>query len=174
MLCYVIGSQQLTAPSSAAPQLPCRPPWGLWIRPRTDVDPPLAAGISVERKVWVGCCRQVVCVCACACACVCVVCVWTQIVKKDQVKQVLREKQVLHAARFPFIASMIYSFKVYTIHNRWLAHLLNRCMCHPPTARNYRLRNRPHNTQLHTVPDLISRMTDCNFTVRMWLYHNMY
>jgi len=62
MLCYVIGSQQLTAPSSAAPQLPCRPPWGLWIGPRTDVDPPLAAGISVECKVWVGHCRQVVCV----------------------------------------------------------------------------------------------------------------
>ena len=32
------------------------------------------------------------------------------------------------------------------------------------------LRNRPHNRQL---PDRISRITDCNFTVRM-LYRNMY
>jgi len=40
----------------------------------------------------------------------------------------------------------------------------------PPTAQNYSLRNRPHNRQL---PDRISRITDCNFTVRM-LYHNMY
>ena len=40
----------------------------------------------------------------------------------------------------------------------------------PPTAQNYSLRNRPHNRQL---PDRISRITDCNFTVRM-LYRNMY
>jgi len=39
-----------------------------------------------------------------------------------------------------------------------------------PTAQNYSLRNRPHNRQL---PDRISRITDCNFTVRM-LYRNMY
>ena len=40
----------------------------------------------------------------------------------------------------------------------------------PPTAQNYSLRNRPHNRQL---PGRISRITDCNFTVRM-LYRNMY
>jgi len=40
----------------------------------------------------------------------------------------------------------------------------------PHTAQNYSLRNRPHNRQL---PDRISRITDCNFTVRM-LYRNMY
>jgi len=40
----------------------------------------------------------------------------------------------------------------------------------PPTAQNYSLRSRPHNRQL---PDRISRITDCNFTVRM-LYRNMY
>jgi len=40
----------------------------------------------------------------------------------------------------------------------------------PPTAQNYSLRNRPHNRQL---PDRISRITDCNFTVRM-LYRNIY
>lgn len=34
-----------------------------------------------------------------------------KIVKKDQVKQVLREKKVLQASCFPFIASMTYSFK---------------------------------------------------------------
>ena len=40
----------------------------------------------------------------------------------------------------------------------------------PSTAQNYSLRNRPQNRQL---PDRISRITDCNFTVRM-LYRNMY
>ena len=40
----------------------------------------------------------------------------------------------------------------------------------PPTAENYSLTNRPHKRQL---PDRISRITDCNFTVRM-LYGNMY
>jgi len=40
----------------------------------------------------------------------------------------------------------------------------------PPTAQNYSLRNRPNNRQL---PDHISQITDCNFTVRM-LYRNMY
>ena len=40
-----------------------------------------------------------------------------------------------------------------------------------PTIQNYSLRNsRPHNRQL---PDHISQITDCNFTVRM-LYRNMY
>ena len=34
----------------------------------------------------------------------------------------------------------------------------------PPTAQNYSLRNRPHNRQL---PDRISRITDCNFIVRI-------
>jgi len=38
--------------------------------------------------------------------------VQTQIVKKDQVKHVLREKKVLQAASFPFIATLTYSFKV--------------------------------------------------------------
>ena len=38
------------------------------------------------------------------------------------------------------------------------------------TAQNYSLGNRPHNRQL---PDRISRITDCNFTVRM-LYRDMY
>jgi len=38
------------------------------------------------------------------------------------------------------------------------------------TAQNYSLRNRPHNRQL---PDRLSRITDCNFTVRL-LYRNMY
>ena len=47
-------------------------------------------------------------------------------------------------------------------------HIL-RTLLPPPTAQNYSLRNRPHNRQL---PDRISRITDCNFTVRM-LYHNM-
>jgi len=41
--------------------------------------------------------------------------VWTQIVKKEQVKQVLREKKVLQAASFPFIASLSYTFKVLSI-----------------------------------------------------------
>jgi len=40
----------------------------------------------------------------------------------------------------------------------------------PPTAQNYSLRNRPHNRQ---PPDRISRITDCNFTVRM-LYRNIH
>ena len=48
-------------------------------------------------------------------------------------------------------------------------HIL-RTLLPPPTARNYSLRNRPHNRQL---PDRISRIRDCNFTVRM-LYRNMY
>ena len=48
-------------------------------------------------------------------------------------------------------------------------HIL-RTLLPPPTAQNYSLRNRPHNRQL---PDRISRITDCNFTVRM-LYRNMY
>ena len=48
-------------------------------------------------------------------------------------------------------------------------HIL-RTLLPPPTARNYSLRNRPHNRQL---PDRISRITDCNFTVRI-LYRNMY
>ena len=45
-----------------------------------------------------------------------------------------------------------------------------RTLLPPPTAQNCRLRNRPHNRQL---PDRVSRITDCNFTVRM-LYRNMY
>ena len=48
-------------------------------------------------------------------------------------------------------------------------HIL-RTLLPPPTAQNYSLRNRPHNRQL---PDRISRITDCNFTVRM-SYRNMY
>ena len=48
-------------------------------------------------------------------------------------------------------------------------HIL-RTLLPPPTAQNYSLRNRPHNRQL---PDRISQITDCNFTVRK-LYHNMY
>jgi len=48
-------------------------------------------------------------------------------------------------------------------------HIL-RTLLPPPTAQNYSLRNRPHNRQL---PDRISRITDCNFTVRT-LYRNMY
>ena len=48
-------------------------------------------------------------------------------------------------------------------------HIL-RTLLPPPTAQNYSLRNRPHNRQL---PDRISRITDCNFTVRMF-YRNMY
>ena len=48
-------------------------------------------------------------------------------------------------------------------------HIL-RTLLPPPTARNYSLRNRPHNRQL---PDRISPITDCNSTVRM-LYRNMY
>ena len=48
-------------------------------------------------------------------------------------------------------------------------HIL-RTLLPPPTAQNYSLRNRPHNRLL---PDRISRITDCNFTVRM-LYRNMY
>jgi len=39
-----------------------------------------------------------------------------------------------------------------------------------PTAQNDSLGNRPHNRQL---PDRISQIMDCNFTIRM-LYHNMY
>ena len=51
-------------------------------------------------------------------------------------------------------------------------HIL-RTLLPPPTAQNYSLRNRPHNRQL---PDRISRITDCNFTVRMLYrpYRNMY
>ena len=48
-------------------------------------------------------------------------------------------------------------------------HIL-RTLLPPPTAQNYSLRNRPHNRQL---PNRISRITDCNLTVRM-LYQNMY
>ena len=48
-------------------------------------------------------------------------------------------------------------------------HIL-RTLLPPPTAQNYSLRNRPYNRQLR---DRISRITDCNFTVRM-LYRNMY
>ena len=48
-------------------------------------------------------------------------------------------------------------------------HIL-RTLLPPPTAQNYSLRNRPNNRQL---PDRISRITDCNFTVRM-LYRNTY
>jgi len=48
-------------------------------------------------------------------------------------------------------------------------HIL-RTLLPPPTVQNYSLRTRPHNRQL---PDRISRITDCNFTVRM-LYRNMY
>ena len=48
-------------------------------------------------------------------------------------------------------------------------HIL-RTLLPPATAQNYSLRNRPHNRQLH---GRISRITDCNFTVRM-LYRNMY
>ena len=47
-------------------------------------------------------------------------------------------------------------------------HIL-RTLLPPPTAQNYSLRNRPHNRQL---PDRISGITDCNFTVRM-LYRNI-
>jgi len=50
-----------------------------------------------------------------------------------------------------------------------LNHIL-RTLLPPPTAQNHSLRNRPHNRQL---PDRISRITDCNFTVRM-LYRIMY
>ena len=46
-------------------------------------------------------------------------------------------------------------------------HIL-RTILPPPTAQNYSLRNIPHNR-----PDRISRITDCNFTVRI-LYRNMY
>ena len=50
-------------------------------------------------------------------------------------------------------------------------HIL-RTLLPPPTEQffSYSLRNRPHNRQLH---DRISRITDCNFTVRM-LYRNIY
>ena len=48
-------------------------------------------------------------------------------------------------------------------------HIL-RTLLPPPTTQNYSLRNGPHNRQLS---DRISRITDCNFTVRM-LYRNMY
>jgi len=48
-------------------------------------------------------------------------------------------------------------------------HIL-RTLLPPPTAQNYSLQNRPHNRQL---PDRISRITDCNFTVGM-LYRIMY
>ena len=48
-------------------------------------------------------------------------------------------------------------------------HIL-RTLLPPPTEQNYNLRNRPHNRQL---PDRISKITDCNFIVRMF-YSNMY
>ena len=48
-------------------------------------------------------------------------------------------------------------------------HIL-RTLLPTPTAQNYSLRNRPHNRQLS---DRISRITDCNFTLRMF-YRNMY
>jgi len=50
--------------------------------------------------------------------------------------------------------------KIFTCPNHILRTLLP-----PPTAQNYSLRNRPHDRQL--IPDRISRITDCNFTVRM-------
>jgi len=55
--------------------------------------------------------------------------------------------------------------KIFTCANHILRTLLP-----PPTAQKYILRNRPHNRQL---PDRVSPLTDCNFTVRM-LYRNMY
>jgi len=63
-------------------------------------------------------------------------------------------------------------------HNDLLTYLLTlncpnhilRTLLPPPTAQNYSLRNRPHNGQL---PDRMSRITDCNFTVTM-LFRNMY
>ena len=48
-------------------------------------------------------------------------------------------------------------------------HIL-RTLLPPPTAQNYSLGNRSHNRQLL---DRISRITNCNFTVRM-LYRNVY
>ena len=48
-------------------------------------------------------------------------------------------------------------------------HIL-RTLLPPSTAQNYSLRNRPHNKLL---PDLISRITNCNFTVRT-LYRLLY
>jgi len=45
-----------------------------------------------------------------------------------------------------------------------------RTLLPPSTAQNYSLRSTPRNRQL---PDRISRITDCNFTVRT-LYRNMY
>ena len=55
--------------------------------------------------------------------------------------------------------------KILTCPNHILCTLLP-----PSTAQNYSLKNRPHNRQL---PDRISRVKDCNFTVRM-LYRNTY
>jgi len=51
-----LGAQRLAAPTTAAPQLPCRLPelCGLRIRPRTDVDPPRSAG-----SIWS--CRALTC-----------------------------------------------------------------------------------------------------------------
>jgi len=55
--------------------------------------------------------------------------------------------------------------KILTCPNHILRTLLS-----PPILHKISLKNRPHNRQL---PDRISRITDCNFTVRM-LYRNMY
>ena len=59
--------------------------------------------------------------------------------------------------------------KLFNKISTWPNHIL-RAILPPPTAQNYSLRNRPHNRQL---TDRISRITDCNFTLRM-LYCNMY
>ena len=67
----------------------------------------------------------------------------------------------LHTRLQPFLSNQTTCANLY--------HIL-RTLLPPPTAQKYSLRNRPHNRQL---PDRISRITDCNFTVRM-LYHNMY
>jgi len=52
--------------------------------------------------------------------------------------------------------------------NKTLTYL--RTLLPPPTAQNYSLRNTPHTRQL---PDRISWIRDCDYTVRM-LYRNMY
>jgi len=58
--------------------------------------------------------------------------------------------------------------KILTCPNNILPFL--RTLLPQPTAQNYSFRNRAHNRQLL---DRISRITDCNCTVRM-LYRNMY
>jgi len=95
---------------------------------------------------------------------------------RDEVRR-LTEGSRTHAAHVRFLAYTAATKQLYIYSDEKLLYKILTCPNHilrtllpPSTAQNYSFRNRPHNRQL---PDRISRITDCNFTVRM-LYRNMY